>query len=152
MEPGKLGHVRYVGRLIAICWQVFGKEEYKAELILNGLGFNDADFQRDPMEMSGGFQMRLNLAMLLLSESNLLLLDEPTNYLDIVSIRWLEGFLKEWEAEFILITHDRRFMDTVCNHTMGILRQKIKKIMGPTEKWYDQMAEEDGIYEKTRQN
>jgi ATP-binding cassette subfamily F protein 3 len=128
------------------------KEEYKAELILNGLGFSEADLQRDPMEMSGGFQMRLNLAILLLSESNLLLLDEPTNYLDIVSIRWLEGFLKEWEGEFILITHDRRFMDTVCNHTMGILRRKIKKIKGPTEKWYAQMAEEDEIYEKTRQN
>ncbi len=128
------------------------KEEYKAEAILMGLGFSEADFHRAPKEMSGGFQMRLNLTMLLLSEPNLLLLDEPTNYLDIVSIRWLERFLKSWENEFILITHDRNFMDTVCTHTMGILRKQLRKIPGPTRKWYSQTAEEDEIYEKTRLN
>ncbi|MGL1904451.1 MAG: ATP-binding cassette domain-containing protein, partial [Fibrobacterales bacterium] len=66
------------------------KEEYKAEAILSGLGFSDEDMSRPPSEFSGGFQMRINLASVLLSEPDLLLLDEPTNYLDIVSIRWLE--------------------------------------------------------------
>ncbi|MBF0429820.1 MAG: ABC-F family ATP-binding cassette domain-containing protein [Fibrobacteria bacterium] len=127
------------------------KEEYKAEAILAGLGFTDKNLKQPPSEMSGGFQMRLNLTKLLLSEPNLLLLDEPTNYLDIVSIRWLRGFLKTWEDEFILITHDRNFMDAVCTHTMGILRYKLRKIKGPTEKWYAQTAQEDEIYEKTRQ-
>ncbi len=128
------------------------KEEYKAEAILSGLGFSDEDLHRSPKDLSGGFQMRLNLTIVLLSEPSLLLLDEPTNYLDIVSIRWLERFLRTWENEFILITHDRNFMDTVCTHTMGILRKKLKKIEGPTAKWYIQTAEEDEIYEKTRLN
>ncbi len=128
------------------------KEEYKAEAILSGLGFSDEDMARPPSEFSGGFQMRINLASVLLSEPDLLLLDEPTNYLDIVSIRWLERFLQQWPNEFILITHDRNFMDTVCTHTMGINRKKIKKIKGPTQKWHEQVAEEDEIYEKTRIN
>jgi ATP-binding cassette subfamily F protein 3 len=128
------------------------KEEYKAEAILSGLGFSDTDMHRHPSEFSGGFQMRINLTTVLLSEPNLLLLDEPTNYLDIVSIRWLERFLIQWPNEFILITHDRKFMDTVCGHTMGINRKSIKKIQGDTHKWHEQVAEEEEIYEKTRVN
>ncbi|MGL1903036.1 MAG: ATP-binding cassette domain-containing protein, partial [Fibrobacterales bacterium] len=68
------------------------------------------------------------------------------------SIRWLERFLQQWPNEFILITHDRKFMDTVCTHTMGINRKKIKKILGGTHKWHEQVAEEEEIYEKTRVN
>ncbi|MBS1112597.1 MAG: transporter-related protein, partial [Nitrospirae bacterium] len=81
-------------------------ESYKAESILMGLGFSVEDFARHPLDLSGGYQVRLNLAKLLVSEPNLLLLDEPTNYLDIVSIRWLTRFLKGWSGEIILITHD----------------------------------------------
>jgi ATP-binding cassette subfamily F protein 3 len=70
------------------------KETYKAETILMGLGFSTDDFDLDPMKLSGAFQVRLNLAKVLVSDPNLLLLDEPTNYLDIVSLRWLEQFLR----------------------------------------------------------
>jgi ATP-binding cassette subfamily F protein 3 len=125
---------------------------YKVEAILFGLGFTKNDMQRSPDEFSGGYQIRLNLAKVLVSNPNLLLLDEPTNYLDIISIRWLIGFLKQWKNEFIIISHDRDFMDSVTTHTAMIHRNKIKKIPGDTQKVFEQILLEEEIYEKTRQN
>ena len=127
-------------------------ETYKAEAILHGLGFTNADFDRHPSSLSGGYQVRLNLAKVLVSEPNLLLLDEPTNYLDIVSVRWLTQFLRAWRNELIIITHDRDFMDSVTTHTMIIHRCKMRKVAGGTQKLYDQILMEEEIYEKTRQN
>ena len=127
-------------------------QSYKAKKILLGLGFSPDEFDRNPHELSGGFQVRLNLARVLLSEPNLLLLDEPTNYLDIVSVRWLTQFLRSWKNELILITHDRDFMDSVTTHTMGIQRTKIRKIAGPTHKLYDQILQDEEVYEQTRIN
>ena len=123
---------------------------YKAKAILLGLGFSEDDFLRNPLELSGGFQIRLNLARVLAGQPNLLLLDEPTNYLDIVSVRWLTRFLREWKNELILITHDRAFMDGVATHTMGIHRGSIRKVPGPTSKLYEQIVLEEEVYEKTR--
>jgi len=128
------------------------REEYKAEEMLQGLGFKKADFDKPASAFSGGFQIRLNLSKLLLSEPNLLLLDEPTNYLDIVAVRWLQRFLQTWESELMLITHDREFMDSVCTHTMAVHRQKVKKLEGDTEKIYTQIVQEEEIYEQTRIN
>ncbi len=127
-------------------------QHWKVERILAGLGFSEEDFNRPPGEFSGGFQVRLNLARALISEPDLLLLDEPTNYLDIASIRWIEGFLSNWPHELILITHDRTFMDKLVTHTIGIHRGQIKKIAGDTEKYYSQIVQEEAIYEKTRLN
>lgn len=127
-------------------------ETYKAEAILHGLGFTNNDFDRDPSSLSGGYQVRLNLAKVLVSEPNLLLLDEPTNYLDIVSVRWLTQFLRSWRNELIIITHDRDFMDSVTTHTMIIHRCKMRKVAGSTQKLYDQILLEEEIHEKTRQN
>jgi len=127
-------------------------QAWKVEKILTGLGFSMADMQRGPDEFSGGFQVRLNLAKVLVAQPNLLLLDEPTNYLDITSIRWLEQFLTTWPGELMLITHDRGFMDKVVTHTLGIHRQKMRKLPGNTEKYYAQIAQDEEIYEKTRVN
>jgi ATP-binding cassette subfamily F protein 3 len=127
-------------------------EVWRAEKILSGLGFSKDDMDRKPSEFSGGYQVRLHLAKVLVSEPDLLLLDEPTNYLDITSIRWLEGFLRQWPNELLLITHDRSFMDAVVTHTIGIHRKKVRKIAGGTDKLYEQIAAEEEVYEKTRQN
>ncbi len=127
-------------------------EQYKAEKMLLGLGFRIEDFSRSPSDFSGGYQIRLNLAKVLVSEPDCLLLDEPTNYLDIVSLRWLAKFLRDFKGELILITHDRGFMDEVTTHTMGIWRQKLVKIPGTSLKYFEQIILEEEIYEKTRQN
>ncbi|MBA4369753.1 MAG: ABC transporter ATP-binding protein, partial [Desulfobacterium sp.] len=126
--------------------------DWKAEKILAGLGFSETDMQKHPDFFSGGYQVRLNLAKVLVSEPDLLLLDEPTNYLDITSIRWIKKFLCNWPHELLLITHDRGFMDKVVTHTIGIHRKKIRKMKGNTEKFYSQLAQEEEIYEKTRLN
>ncbi len=128
------------------------EQHWKVEKVLAGLGFSQSDMERSPYEFSGGYQVRLNLAKVLVSEPDILLLDEPTNYLDITSIRWIEKFLIAWPSELIIITHDRTFMDRIVTHTMGIHRKKIKKIEGDTGKYYTQVAQEEEIYEKTRQN
>jgi ATP-binding cassette subfamily F protein 3 len=125
---------------------------YKAEAILFGLGFSQADLGRAPREFSGGFQIRINLAKLLLSEPNLLLLDEPTNYLDITSVRWVTRFLSNFKGELILISHDRDFMDRVTTHTAVIHRRKLRKFEGGTAKAYAQIVLEDEVHEKTRAN
>ena len=123
---------------------------YRVEKILFGLGFTAEDLEKDPLSFSGGYQIRINLAKLLVTEPNLLLLDEPTNYLDIVSLRWLKTFLRAFEGEVILITHNRDFMDSVCTHTMGLVRKNIEIIQGNTHKFYEQLSANDELYQKQK--
>ncbi len=127
-------------------------EGWKGEEILTGLGFSPEDMLKNPSEFSGGYQVKINLAKLLLDEPNMLLLDEPTNYLDIHSVRWLKRFLQEWENELILITHDRDFMDSVITHTLNIHRGNFKKTPGTTKGLREKIALEEEMYEKTRIN
>ncbi|MDD5439836.1 MAG: ABC-F family ATP-binding cassette domain-containing protein [Candidatus Omnitrophica bacterium] len=124
--------------------------EWKVEKILSGLGFGEEDFRRSPAEFSGGFQMRIALAKVLLSEPNMLLLDEPTNFLDIISIRWLEKFLQSWKGEIIVISHDRDLIDSVTTHIVGIHRGVMRKMRGKTAKYYAQLHKDEEIYEKRR--
>jgi ATP-binding cassette subfamily F protein 3 len=129
-------------------WQ----ESHKVDAVLSGLGFSEEQFSLPPSALSGGFQVRLHLAKLLVSDANLLMLDEPTNYLDIVSLRWLAQFLLRWNGEILLITHDRSFMDSVITHTLGIHRRSVRKVAGPTKNLYTQLELEEEVHEKTRLN
>lgn len=125
-------------------------QHWKAESILMGLGFPQEDFQKAPEDFSSGFQIRIRLAEALVSEPHLLLLDEPTNYLDIVTLRWLERFLKDWKEAFILVTHDRHFMEEVVNYTVAIHRGKMRKMKGGPSKLMQQIHDEEEVYERTR--
>lgn len=95
------------------------------EMILLGLGFTHKDFNRLVTEFSGGWQMRIELAKILINKPDCILLDEPTNHLDIESIRWLEIFLKNYNGSVILISHDRKFLDKITNRTLEIANSKI---------------------------
>ncbi len=138
------------------CALVLSEEDqynfYKIEKLLFGLGFTMEDLDKDPLSFSGGYQIRINLVKLLAEEPNMLLLDEPTNYLDILSLRWLKKFIREFKGEVILITHDREFMDSVTTHTMGIQRKGVLIQEGSTKKYLNSLALSDETYEKTRQN
>ena len=127
-------------------------DTHHVEAILFGLGFDESSMQKDPMLLSGGFQIRLNLAKVLASEPNMLLLDEPTNYLDIVSMRWLSRFLRGWKGEILLITHDRKFMDEVCTHIVGIYRKKFRKIQGTVAKLKETIRAEEEVAMRTQEN
>ena len=127
-------------------------EQYKAEIVLGGLGFSEAELALSPTALSGGFQIRINLAKLILDEPNMLLLDEPTNYLDIVSLRWLERYLQEWPGEMIVISHDRAFCDAVSTHSALLYRSGFRKLEGDSMKLFERIAEDEALYERTRVN
>lgn len=94
--------------------------EANAEKVLKGLGFKQKDFDRLTDEFSGGWQMRIELAKMLLQQPDYLLLDEPTNHLDIESILWLEEFLKDYQGAVMVISHDKQFLDNVTKRTVEI--------------------------------
>ena len=100
---------------------------YEAELeqTLLGLGFERTDFGRPTSEFSGGWRMRIELAKLLLKKPDVFLLDEPTNHLDIESIQWLEDFLKNYKGAVVLVSHDKAFLNAICNRTIEISLGKI---------------------------
>ena len=125
--------------------------EWKVEKILFGLGFTKEDLGRKPSEFSGGFQMRIALTKALVAEPDMLLLDEPTNFLDIVSIRWFEKFLRAWKSELIVISHDRDLVDSVTTHIVGIDRGSVRKIKGSTGKYYAQLRRDEELHEKKRE-
>ncbi len=97
----------------------------KIEKILMGLGFSDNEFEKKTSELSGGWQMRVELAKILISDNDIILLDEPTNHLDIDSLQWLVKFLKSYTGAIILVSHDRYFVNNICNKTLEIFRNNI---------------------------
>jgi len=108
-------------------YQLLGGDNYESELerTLLGLGFERSDFDRPTSDFSGGWRMRVELAKLLLKKPDVFLLDEPTNHLDIESIQWLEDFLKDYQGAVVLVSHDKTFLNAVCNRTIEISLGKI---------------------------
>jgi len=101
------------------------------EKVLLGLGFDRQDFHRLMNDFSGGWQMRVELAKILLTKPSIILLDEPTNHLDIESIQWLEDYLVDYNGAVIIVSHDRNFLDKVTNRTIEIVKGKIYDINVP---------------------
>jgi len=106
------------------------RREVAAESVLIGLGFSRKDFERNTEEFSGGWQMRIALAKALMQNPDILLLDEPTNYLDIEARNWLEGFLKDFHGGFLLVSHDRYFLDVTINEVYELFNGELKRYPG----------------------
>lgn len=125
--------------------------EVLAQKTLLGLGFKDEDFGRKTETFSQGWNMRIELAKILLSEPDVLLLDEPTNHLDIESIEWLEDYLKSHRGSLLLVSHDRRFLDTVTNRTVEIMLGHIHDYKVPYSKYVElrkeRLAQQMAAYE-----
>ena len=109
----------------------------QAEKTLLGLGFKDDDFGRNTETFSQGWNMRIELAKILLSRPDVLLLDEPTNHLDIESIEWFEDYLKSFRGSILLVSHDRRFLDNVTNRTIEIMVGHIHDYKVPYTKYLE---------------
>lgn len=112
-----------------------------AERTLMGLGFRYNELQRPTETFSQGWNMRIELAKILLSKPDVLLLDEPTNHLDIESIEWLENYLKDYRGSLVLISHDRKFLDNVTNRTVEIMLGRIHDYKVPYSKYLELRAE-----------
>ena len=102
----------------------------RIESVLQGLGFQPGDMDRPTSEFSGGWQMRIALAKLLLASPSLLLLDEPTNHLDIHSQRWLENYLKRYEGAILMVSHDRAFLDELCGRCFELSQGSLSVYQG----------------------
>jgi len=124
----------------------------RIESVLKGLGFKNAEFDKDLGEFSGGWQMRAELAKLLVNNPDVLLIDEPTNHLDIVSIQWLEDYLKNYKGGLVVISHDKRFLDNVTNRTVEVANQKLYDYKCNYSKYLILHAEELERVRQTKKN
>jgi len=113
-----------------------------AEKVLKGLGFEPVEFERPLSTFSGGWQMRVELAKILLKKPDVILLDEPTNHLDIESIQWLEDFLITYSGSVVLVSHDRAFLDNVTNRTIEIMNARIYDYKAGYSRYVELRAEQ----------
>jgi ATP-binding cassette subfamily F protein 3 len=124
----------------------------EAETILEGLGFSTADMAKPFGKFSGGWRMRALLAKLLLSEPDLLMLDEPTNHLDLPTIEWLETYLQSYNGTFIVVSHDRHFLDNTVTRTVEVSYSQLNHFKGNFTKYLDLKAENDALMARKFQN
>jgi ATP-binding cassette subfamily F protein 3 len=120
--------------------------------VLGGLGFSREDGKRPAEEFSGGWQMRLGLAKLLLTKPHLLLLDEPTNHLDLEARNWLEQYLQEYPYAFVVVSHDRYFLDVAVNRILEIWNKRTFFYTGNYDKYLTQKAERRTQLEAAHKN
>jgi len=126
--------------------------EKEIELVLKGLGFKDTDLDRKIAEFSGGWKMRVELAKLLLARHELILLDEPTNHLDIESIIWFENYLQKYTGSYILISHDKRFLDNTVNQIYDLYKGKLEVYHGNYTKFLKEKEERNEILKSSSEN
>jgi len=120
----------------------------QAEELLEGIGFKTADLKRPLREFSGGWRMRVMLAKLLLEKPSLLMLDEPTNHLDLPSIQWIESYLRSYEGAYIIVSHDRTFLNSTVNKIVEVYASKLNLYSGN----YDYYLEEKELRNEIQQN
>jgi ATP-binding cassette subfamily F protein 3 len=126
--------------------------EADARRILAGLGFADADVERDIGEFSGGWMMRVALARLLLQNPDVLLLDEPTNHLDLASVEWLQGFLAQYAGAIVLVSHDRDFINDVANRVLELHDGRATEYVGDYADFVEQRTERMAQLEAAAKN
>ena len=145
LDPTSAEYSTVADRLHHIDSEFRNRDGYAIEAqvgtVLDGLGFKKEDWARRTEEFSGGWQMRIALAKLLLEKPNLLLLDEPTNHLDLEARNWLESYLTNYPFGYVLISHDRYFLDTTVNRTVEVWNKKVWFYSGNYEKYLAQKAE-----------
>jgi ATP-binding cassette, subfamily F, member 3 len=126
--------------------------EYKIEKILTGLGFAEKDFRRLTDEFSGGWQMRIAMAKLLIAQNDLLLFDEPTNHLDLDSLQWLIGYIQSFKGSMIIVSHDKNFVNLTTNRTWEIFLRKINPYNGKLNDYLIFKEERDQMLINQREN
>lgn len=124
----------------------------RARSALLGLGFTDETMAQEIGVLSGGQKAKLQLAKMLLSGANLLLLDEPTNHLDIQSVEWLEDFLRNWTGAFLVISHDRYFLDRLCTRTLELAHHRLTCYKGNYSDYLEQKQLHDLTVERRYEN
>ncbi|MCR4338111.1 MAG: ATP-binding cassette domain-containing protein [Candidatus Omnitrophica bacterium] len=144
-DENKADSPRYGDILAELETAGFYELEHKAEKVLTGLGFKMQDFEKPIMQLSGGWQMRALLAKLLIYPYDVILLDEPTNYLDLSATLWLKDFLASYQGTFVIISHDKVFLNDVTNYTIVLENGRITKVKGN----YEAFEEQKGVEYKT---
>jgi ATP-binding cassette, subfamily F, member 3 len=156
IDPASEEYAAASDRAHAIDTEFRNRDGYAIEAqvgtVLNGLGFRKDDWPRFTEEFSGGWQMRIALAKLLLQKPNLLLLDEPTNHLDLEARNWLETYLKSYPFGYILISHDRYFLDVTVERTVEVWNKRVWFYSGNYEKYLAQKAERKNQLEAAYRN
>jgi ATP-binding cassette, subfamily F, member 3 len=156
LDHAGAGYAQVAERFHSLEAQFRARDGYALEAqvgtVLTGLGFGKEDWQRATEEFSGGWQMRIALAKLLLQKPNLLLLDEPTNHLDLETRNWLEEYLGSYPNAFVLISHDRYFLDVTVKKTVEIWNKRVQFYSGNYEKYLAQREERKTQLESAYRN
>jgi len=156
LDPGSIEYAQVADRFHQLDSEFRTRDGYAIEAqvgsVLAGLGFPHTDWHRRTEEFSGGWQMRIALAKLLLEKPNLLLLDEPTNHLDLEARNWLEQYLGDYPCAYVLISHDRYFLDVTVDKTVEIWNKGVHFYSGNYEKYLAQKQERSDQLEAAYRN